>query len=141
MIAIMMGLTVVSVIMRYLFRKPILGAYEITELMMVVVIFCALAYTQVKKRHVSVDIMVSRLPIQIQCAIDSFVSLVGVGFFIVFTWRVYAYTEFIRLSGDTSVELGIPFFPFTLVIVISSGVLCLVLLVDLARSIATVARK
>lgn len=141
MIALMMFLTVAAVIMRYIFRNPILGAYEITELMMVVVVFFALAYTQVRNRHVSIDILVTHLRERVRKIIESIVVLLTFIFFVIFTWRSYGQSLFVLSKGDSSIELGIPFYPFVLVIVISSGVLCLVLLIDIVRSIAASIKK
>ena len=42
---VMMSLTVVDVFLRFVFNKPIVGAYEMSEFMMVILVFFALAYT------------------------------------------------------------------------------------------------
>ncbi len=54
----MMCLTVADVAGRYIFSKPILGAYELTEFMVLVLIFSFLAYTQAHKSHVAVDLFI-----------------------------------------------------------------------------------
>jgi len=141
MIALMMGITIASVIIRYVFKKPIMGAYEITEVMMVVVVFGALAYAQLKKRHVNVDFVVGHFSTKIQAIVDSIVYLLAVVFFAIFTWRVFAYTEYLLERGESSVNLRIPYAPFTIIIAVGGGLLCLVLLVDLIRTIMTAVRK
>jgi len=66
---LMMLLTTVDVGGRYLFQAPIMGVYELTEFMMVCVVFFSLAYTQSRKGHVEVDILVGRFPKRVQEAL------------------------------------------------------------------------
>ena len=49
----MMLLTIFDVIGRYIFNLPITGAYEITEAMMVTVVFFFIGYAQAKKKSCS----------------------------------------------------------------------------------------
>ena len=58
----MMILTTCDVIGRYLFNLPITGAYEISEAMMVTVVFFFIGYAQAAKAHVAVDLVVKVLP-------------------------------------------------------------------------------
>ena len=53
-----MLLTTFDVAGRYLFHAPILGVFEVTEFMLVCVVFLSLAYTQSLKGHIEVDILV-----------------------------------------------------------------------------------
>ncbi len=66
----MMGLTTADVICRYLFNSPILGAFEITEFLVLILIFSFLGYTQAQKSHVSVDLLTSLFPRKVQLIID-----------------------------------------------------------------------
>ena len=54
----MMLLTIFDVIGRYVFNSPITGAFEITEAMMVTMVFFFIGYAQAKKSHVAVDLVV-----------------------------------------------------------------------------------
>ena len=56
----MMALTGLDVIMRYIFNRPVSGTLEITEFMMAIVIAFGLAYCALQKRHVRIDIVISR---------------------------------------------------------------------------------
>ena len=60
-LAFMMVLTVADVLMRYCFRSPLPGASELTELMLVIIVFFALADTHTVRGHVAVDLVVTRL--------------------------------------------------------------------------------
>jgi len=52
----MMGLTMVDVVGRYLFNLPVAGSVELTELLMVAVIFCGIALASTAQGHVTVDL-------------------------------------------------------------------------------------
>lgn len=74
-LSLMMCLTAVDVIGRYIFNRPITGALELTEFMMAVVVAFGLSYTQVKKGHVNVDVVTSKLPKKVQEVINSITCL------------------------------------------------------------------
>jgi len=52
----MMNLTMIDVAGRYLFNLPVAGSVELTELMMVAVIFSGIALSSEAKGHVTVDL-------------------------------------------------------------------------------------
>jgi TRAP-type C4-dicarboxylate transport system permease small subunit len=54
----MMVLTICDVIGRYFFNSPVTGAYEITEVMMITVVFLFIGYTQAQKGHISIDFVI-----------------------------------------------------------------------------------
>jgi TRAP-type C4-dicarboxylate transport system permease small subunit len=54
----MMLLVAAEVFLRYFFNSPILGTTEIIEFMMVVLVFFGLAYTQTRKGHIGVDVVI-----------------------------------------------------------------------------------
>lgn len=132
-VILMMLLTCADVILR-MFRRPIPGTYEIMGFLGTVVIAFALAYTSLEKGHIAVEILVGRLPRRIKAAVETFASLIGVSLFALLTWQSLAYAADLRDSGEVSVTLTMPIYPFILGIAAGSGLLCLVLLVESMRS-------
>jgi len=59
---IMMLSTVLDGSLRYLFNLPIAGVIELNEVLIVVIIFLGLSWTQIKGGHVSVELFIKRLP-------------------------------------------------------------------------------
>ncbi len=53
-----------EVVMRYLFNSPLPGHLELAELMMPVIVFLALSYTQATHGHVGMDLLTDLLPEQ-----------------------------------------------------------------------------
>lgn len=66
----MMLVTVVDVVMRYLFNAPLSWSFElISSYLMVGAFFLALSATQARRQHVHVDILARKLPERLRCAL------------------------------------------------------------------------
>jgi len=139
-ILIMMMITCADVILRF-FGRPIVGAYELVGLSGTVVASFALAYTSLERGHIAVELLVARLPKRVQFLIDGINSLLGVAIFSLLAWQSFAYANDLRVSGEVSLTLQIPTYPFVYSISVGCGMLCLVLLADGVKSIRRTVRK
>lgn len=135
-LALMMFLTVADVILRYFFNKPILGAFELTEFMMVMMVFSGLAYNQVRKGNIGVDVVVNKLRDRARRIAGVIASLLGLGLFVLMTWRVVVYGLKIMREHQISRELGLPISPIIFLTAFFTAVLCLVLLLDVVKHLA-----
>jgi len=140
-LAAMMVLTGVDVFLRYIFNRPVTGSYEMTEFMMPIVIAFGLAYCALEKGHVSVQLVTSRLPERAQVVMHIFANLVFLAVFILITWQTLLRAKGMFDTGQTSIVLYIPVFPFVLAVAIGSAALCLVVLRDLFTYLSQVVRK
>lgn len=57
----LMCIMTVDVILRYAFNRPLLSAFVITEYLMVIFTYSAIAYAELREDHVSVTILFDRL--------------------------------------------------------------------------------
>lgn len=140
MLMVVMILTWADVIGR-LFRHPILGTYEITEVLFLVLSACALAYTQVRRGNIAVYFVVSKLPRRSQAVVSSITNLLSLVLFIVICWQSFLFAKHLWLSGEVSNVLLIPRYPFAYVLASGFAILSAVLLVDLLKSLAEAVRK
>jgi len=124
----LMLLTCADVALRYLFNKPILGSFELTEFMMAIIIGLALAYCALMKGHVRVDLVVSSLPARGQTIMNSIANFAFLGLFVLITWRIIPRALQMMEAGQLTAILRIPVFPFVLVVAVGTLVLCIVLL-------------
>lgn len=117
---VIMGLTFVDVLGRKLLDRSVPGALEVTETLMVVVIFAALPLVSLHGEHVvfdSLDAVISRGLLRMQqIAVDIGCAL-GMG--------GVAYLLFVKAGqladyGDTTAQLKVPLAP----IVVGMGALC-----------------
>jgi TRAP-type C4-dicarboxylate transport system permease small subunit len=88
---VMMALVVANIIGRYLFNKPLTGTLEITESLLVLMIFLSLALTQYEGGHIRVTLLTRRLPTSWGRALTVFGMLCGAAFF---SWCAYAAWDF-----------------------------------------------
>ena len=140
-LAAMMFLTVTDVSLRYFFNRPLMGAFELTQFMMVILVSFGIAYCALLKGHVSVDLVVSRLRPRARAIIGSITYFMSLGIFSLVTWQSVLQANTQTASGQTSAILYIPIFPFVWVLAFGSGLLCLVLLVNLLESLSETVEK
>jgi len=113
--------TFANVICRYLLRKPLTGAVEISQLFLVVTVFFGVAYTEVRKQHVTFDEVVALFPRRLKAiTIGVMYFLVGV-YALVTSWQetLLALSYMIPRVRVTDV-LKIPIAPAMFVIAIGS---------------------
>ncbi|HZD91981.1 MAG TPA: TRAP transporter small permease, partial [Pseudolabrys sp.] len=84
---IMMLLVVANVIGRYLFNRPVTGTLEITESLLVVIIFGSVALTQFDGGHIRVNLVTRRLSRGAARILSIVAMSCGCAFF---TWCSYA---------------------------------------------------
>lgn len=140
-LASMMFLTAADVTLRYVFNRPIFGAYDITQSLMVVFVSGGLAYCAIKKGHVAVDLVVSRLPQRAQVIIDSITGLLSIGIFSLIAWKTFELMQFMFGLKITSVVLLIPVFPFVGVVGLGAILLIIALLAELLNSLSKAVSK
>ena len=140
-LAAMMLLTVLDVFLRFVFNRPILGGMEITEYMMGVLSFLAISYCATEGRHVKVDLLVSRLKDKGQAIFAIIGCALSLMLFIPMTLVYIPEAIAVRYYGEQSEVLGIPAFPFYVVVIIGCGLLSIVLIVELVKSIERLTEK
>lgn len=129
----MMLLTTCDVIGRYIFNLPITGAYEITEVMMVTLVFFFIGYTQALKAHVAVDLVVKLLPQKIATIVNIITQLLSLLMMLLVAWMsIVRWLELMEIKEHTPI-LGIPISPFLLILAFGCLVLCLELGRDIPR--------
>lgn len=89
-IGFMMFLTVADVIGRA-FRHPIAGTYELMELMMVPVVFGALAYAFSAGSHIRMEVVIQRLPARARAWLGGMAAIVGTAFVAAISWRLFSW--------------------------------------------------
>ncbi len=121
----MMCLTTLDVIGRYLFNKPVLGAFELTEFLVLILIFSYLAYTQSVDAHVSVELFVGRLPKKIQTLIYLFNHTVSLALMMLVAWKSFEKAMELIETGENSPNLSLPNYPFVFFMTLGCVVMCI----------------
>jgi tripartite ATP-independent transporter DctM subunit len=124
-----------DVFLRYLFNRPIAGSVEVTELMLVVIIFLGIPYTQLYKGHVSMDLITSLLQPRARVVMDTLTASLSTGLFILLALRSSVNVQWFMHTNAESGTLGIPYTPFAVLVPLSCTLLLLLLIRDLLCNI------
>jgi TRAP-type C4-dicarboxylate transport system permease small subunit len=119
---------------RYVFRQPLLGTVELVQTLAVTLVFFVLAYTELKGGHVSVDLLVSRLPRPTQSILGFIMSLLSAvlaGF--IFWQGLSMGLRDLFPVPVTTVTLSIPTAPFLFCMSFGSLLFALALLIRSVR--------
>lgn len=130
-----MVLIVIDVISRKALMHPILGAYELGEFSMVLMIVLAFGFTQVLRGHISVELLVDLFPKRVKAVLGVFSELVCLAFWGTIAYQAYIQTGEQRIKGIASANLLIPLWPFVLILAIGCTCFAIVLVADVIRSI------
>jgi TRAP-type C4-dicarboxylate transport system permease small subunit len=121
--------------------QPIAGTYELVRFMSAVAASFALAHTTVEKGHVAVSFVVAVFPEKVQDIIEFTTLSFGFILFAVISWQSVIYGFDLRASGEVSLTIQLPFYPFVWGIGFAAAAVCFVIFVDLARSVVKVVEK
>jgi TRAP-type C4-dicarboxylate transport system permease small subunit len=109
---VLMMITFVDVVARYLFNFPLRGAFEITELMLLVLIFAGLPLVSHADEHVTMDFIDHMLPQPLLRALERLVHALCASVFLFLAWLVWLKAGKIAAYGDTTDVLRILVAPF-----------------------------
>ncbi len=108
----MMTLTFVDVVMRYVFNRPLRGGFELTELMLLVLIFAGLPLVTHAGEHVTMDLIDRFVGPRLRALQFRLVELACAGLMFFLTWLMWRKAGTIAGYGDTTDILRIPVGPF-----------------------------
>ncbi|HUN68716.1 MAG TPA: TRAP transporter small permease [Burkholderiales bacterium] len=108
----MMLLTFADVVARYLLNRPIRGAFEVTELALLVLIFAGLPLVSHADEHVTMDFIDRLLPPAGQRALVRLVHAICAAIMFFLTWQIWIKAGKIYGYGDTTDVLRISVGPF-----------------------------
>jgi len=108
----LMGLTLVDVIGRKLWDTSLPGALELTELLMVAVIFAALPLVSAQREHVVFDSLDGVLPAGVRRAQQLLVDLLCGALLAGLAWVMAVKASQMAQFGDITAQLKLPLAPF-----------------------------
>ena len=100
-----MMLTVVDVIARYAFNRPLRGAFEVTELLLLVLIFAGLPLVTLLDDHITVDLLDPLVPDRLFRIQHAGVCLIGFVATAYLAWRLWLRAVGMDDAGETTAQL------------------------------------
>jgi TRAP-type transport system small permease protein len=108
----MMLLTFIDVVARYLFRRPVRGAFEVTELMLLVLIFAGLPLVSFTDEHAVMDFVDRVLGGRVLQGLQRLVQAVNAAFMFLLAWLTWLKADRIWAYRDSTDVLRIVYGPF-----------------------------
>lgn len=108
MLILMALMSLVSILGRSVFDKPILGDYELVQTMSAIAVAMSLPFCQMIRGHIIVDFFTTGLPVRVNKRLDILASLVLAAAGFVFAWRTFVGMVGLYGSGDASMLLNLP---------------------------------
>lgn len=121
----MLAVQVANIIGRKGFQFPILGTVEMTRMLLVVVVFMGLAYSEDLGDHITIDLAYVRLGPRMKSVFDVFANLTTIAVLGLISWRLFDFALFTRRSGEDTGILEWPIWVFVLVAAIGSALYAL----------------
>ena len=107
MILVMMVVTTADVIGRDLFNLPLYGAFEMTEILMGLVIFAGMPLTTAAREHITVNLLETVVPWRVRCIQAGVGDALSAVVAAVMAWRIYWRGMGLIDAGETTMMLGI----------------------------------
>ena len=121
------------------FGWPVTGALELTESTMVLIVFGALAYAQIRRRHIRVELLYTHLPPRGRAALDFFTHATAVLFYGLLLWLAIDEATFSWSIGEATVGLiRFPLFPARIILAAGTALMIVQLLLDLVLDVRRV---
>ena len=126
----MMLMNVIDVIMGYVASKHVLGAYELTQRLLMCAVFTSFAYGQSKKTHINMTILIALFPRALRFILFTLMSILSVVAASAMTYAAAVQTGVAISSGYMTEVLYIPLWPFYAVETIAMAIFTLALIYD-----------
>ncbi len=142
----LMLMTVADVVGRKLagavpLAAPVRGSYELTEFALIIIIFCSVGYTQLRRGHISINIITSRLSARAQAIMNATTTLMGVVLFAFVAWQSIVYAGRLYDGGNVSAVLLIPQYPFAIIVAVGSIIFCISMLFTFMEFLAAATKR
>jgi TRAP-type C4-dicarboxylate transport system permease small subunit len=108
MLIAMALMSVYSIVGRSLLSKPLLGDYELVQMMSAIAVTMALPYCQMVNGHIIVDFFTTRLSPRTNGVLDTFASLLLAVCAFAFAWRLVVATFDFKQNMDATMLLNLP---------------------------------
>ena len=127
LLPLMILIITLNVIMRYAFNAPLAWGEEMDGLLLFLVLFFSLTYTWDQKRHIRMEIVYVRLKGAWRSLADLASGITGIIFFGLLGIQCIRDIPYMIKTHETGEELGIPVWPFRVVM----GLIALVFVIKL----------
>lgn len=131
-LAAMILMTCANIFLRVVWI-PLKGTYELMGYFGAMVTAFALGYTQMKKAHIAVDVLVTLFKPKVQLILQGINSLICTIFFSIAGWQISQYATTLWKTGEVTETLLIAYYPFAYGVAGGCLLLALVMLIEFLK--------
>ena len=130
-----MALVLVNIILRSIFKLPILGTVEIVGLLTATGLGLALSNCEMKNGNIAMDVLTEKFSKGVQRVIDIIIYIISLGFFGIVVWRIIIFANTSFINGRVTATVSIPIAPFIFILGFNVACLCAVLAYKLVNAL------
>jgi TRAP-type C4-dicarboxylate transport system permease small subunit len=134
-LSLLVLLIAVDVTLRRVFNSPLTFSYEIIQFGLVIVVWGSVLYSTIRERHISIDVLVSRLPEKTRQVLRLTFDFVSALILLLIGWQSIIYALDLQAVRLESAMLEIPIFPFVFLVALGALLSGLILLIHFVDSI------
>jgi TRAP-type C4-dicarboxylate transport system permease small subunit len=108
-------LTVTDILGRTLLSRPVPGTVEVTSMLLVVVVFLAVAHSEDMGDHITIDLIYERVGPRWKMVMDLFADIFSIIVIGLLSFQLYQFVLRNQASGAETPVLDLPIWPFVLV--------------------------
>lgn len=131
LLASLMVITVIDVVGRYAFNRPLSGAAEWIELAMGLMIFGGIFQAGMAGEHIRIDLLDKAWSRGARRVVDAIARLASMAVLLFVAWRLWSKAQELRGFGDVSSYLGVPLAPLGYVMAVACALTATVYLLQL----------
>ena len=109
-LVVMMLVTVIDVFLRYAFKSPIRGSYELVEVTLLIFVFHGMPTAFLQRRNIVIDIIDTFAGERLIAALIRFADFLSVVALVLFSWAMLGPATQAYDYGDRKLELHLPIY-------------------------------
>jgi TRAP-type C4-dicarboxylate transport system permease small subunit len=108
-------LTVTDIVGRSFFSRPVPGTVELTSMMLVFVVFLAVAHSEDMGDHITIDLIYERIGPRSKMVMDLFADIFSIVVVALLSYQLYHFVLRNQASGAETPVLDLPIWPFVMI--------------------------
>jgi tripartite ATP-independent transporter DctM subunit len=133
--------TFVDVVLRYIFNRPTVGGFELSEYATAIIVATSISYTTFKKGHIGVNLVIQKLSQKRREIINTVTWFLSLMIFVLITWQTILYAKELSKTFQASASLHIPTPPFVLMVAVASAAASLLVGVDIFHRVSCIIKN
>jgi TRAP-type C4-dicarboxylate transport system permease small subunit len=143
-LGIMSGIVLLSILaimsaevfFRYFLNRPILGTVEISSYLLVVFGFTGMAWTQSKKGHIIIELVIEKFSKRTNHVLRIICLILSLAIFVIITWQTsIAFWRSWEIQEVRWGALPLPVWPVKFVVAFGSLILCIQFVIDIVDEV------